>query len=229
MKRSEINAIMRRADDFIRSRGFYLPPFAYWTPDIWTSKGPQVSEIVDNKLGWDITDFGQGDFNAVGLFLFTIRNGNNQDWQSLKGKLYAEKIMIVEDDQITPMHFHWNKMEDIINRGGGDLFIQLFNATTDEQLDSKTEVSVSVDGQRREVEPGATLRLAAGESITLEPRCYHKFWGRGRVLIGEVSMVNDDQHDNRFYEPVGRFPDIEEDVPPLFLLINDYVRYYKKI
>ena len=137
--------------------------------------------------------------------------------------------MIVENSQITPMHFHWNKMEDIINRGGGDLFIQLFNATTDEQLDSKNEVSVSVDGLRRKFEPGATLRLVPGESITLEPRCYHKFWGQGRLLIGEVSMVNDDQHDNRFYEPVGRFPDIEEDVPPLFLLVNDYDRYYKKI
>ena len=226
MKRSEINAIMQKADDFIHSRAFYLPPFAYWTPEAWAKKGPEVSEIVDNKLGWDITDFGRGNFNAFGLFLFTIRNGNNQDWQALKGKLYAEKIMIVEDGQVTPMHFHWNKMEDIINRGGGDLLIQLYNATANEQLDKKKKVFVSIDGLRRTLEPGDTVRLTPGESISLEQRCYHKFWGQGRVLIGEVSMVNDDQHDNRFYELVGRFPKIDEDVPPLYLLCNDYVRYY---
>jgi D-lyxose ketol-isomerase len=228
MKRSEINAIMQKADAFIQSRGFYLPPFAYWTPDIWMEKGAEVSEIVDNKLGWDITDFGSGNFNSRGLFLFTVRNGNTQNWQALKGKLYAEKIMVVEDSQITPMHFHWNKMEDIINRGGGDLLIQLYQATTEEQLDEEKAVSVSIDGRRLTVEPGATLRLTPGESISLEPRCYHTFWGQGRVLVGEVSLVNDDQRDNRFYEPVGRFPDIEEDVPPLYLLCNDYVRYYQR-
>jgi len=228
MKRSEINAIMQKADAFIQSRGFYLPPFAYWTPDIWMEKGAEVSEIVDNKLGWDITDFGSGNFNSRGLFLFTVRNGNTQNWQALKGKLYAEKIMVVEDSQVTPMHFHWNKMEDIINRGGGELLIQLYQATTEEQLDEEKAVSVSIDGRRLTVEPGATLRLTPGESISLEPRCYHTFWGQGRVLVGEVSLVNDDQRDNRFYEPVGRFPDIEEDVPPLYLLCNDYVRYYQR-
>ncbi len=228
MKRSEINAIMQKADAFIQSRGFYLPPFAYWTPQDWTGKGAEAIEIVENKLGWDITDFGRGNFDALGLFLFTVRNGNSRDLQTLKGKLYAEKIMVVEDGQVTPMHFHWSKMEDIINRGGGDLLIQLYQATADEQLDEKNEVSVSIDGVRRRVAAGETLRLTPGESITLEPRCYHKFWGKGRVLVGEVSLVNDDEHDNRFYEPVGRFPDIEEDVPPLHLLCNDYTRYYQK-
>ena len=228
MKRSEINAIMQKADEFIRSRGFYLPPFAYWTPEAWMKKRSEVSEIVNNKLGWDITDFGSGDFNKIGLFLFTIRNGSPRNWQEMKGKLYAEKIMIVEDSQVTPMHFHWSKMEDIINRGGGDLLIQLYRATSDEQLDTQNPVSISVDGMRRMVEPGGTIRLTPGESISLEPGCYHKFWGQGRLLVGEVSMVNDDQHDNRFYEPVGRFPDIEEDAQPLYLLGNDYTRFYNQ-
>ncbi len=226
MKRSEINAIMQNADDFIRSRGFSLPPFAYWTPEAWSNKGGEVSEIVDNRLGWDITDFGRGDFRSFGLFLFTIRNGHPSNWQTKTGKLYAEKLMVVDDRQITPMHFHWIKMEDIINRSGGRLVIQLYNATPDEELDRKSEVRVSVDGMRRTVKAGELLKLETGESITLEPRCYHKFWGDGRVLVGEVSMVNDDHKDNRFLEAVGRFPDIEEDVPPLHLLCTDYHRYY---
>jgi D-lyxose ketol-isomerase len=228
MKRSEINAIMQRADGFIHSRGFYLPPFAYWTPEAWTNKGPEVSEIVDNSLGWDITDFGRGNFNSEGLFLFTIRNGNMQGWKTLKGKLYAEKIMVVEDGQVTPMHFHWNKMEDIINRGGGDLLIQLYQANDDGQLDGNNPVNVSIDGLRRTVGPGDTVRLTPGESICLEQRCYHKFWGEGRVLVGEVSLVNDDLKDNRFYKQTGRFPEIEEDAPPLYLLCTDYARYYKR-
>jgi len=32
----------------------------------------------------------------------------------------------------------------------------------------------------------------------------------------------DDNTDNRFYEPVGRFPAIEEDEAPLHLLCNEY-------
>ncbi|NLE44936.1 MAG: D-lyxose/D-mannose family sugar isomerase [Chloroflexi bacterium] len=226
MKRSEINAIMRDADQFIRSRGFILPPFAYWTAEDWRAKGEEAQEIADCGLGWDITDFGSGRYESTGLFLFTLRNGHPSNWDTLQGKLYAEKIMVVGVDQVTPMHFHWNKMEDIINRGGGDLLIQLFNATDDERL-ADSEVTVSMDGVVRSFPAGETVALTPGESISLTPRLYHKFWGcRERVLVGEVSLVNDDRRDNRFYDPVGRFPEIVEDESPLHLLVNDYRDYY---
>ncbi len=228
MKRSQINTIMRRADSFIHQQGFYLPPFAYWTPQDWTARVAEAHEIVENKLGWDITDFGLGDYDKYGLFLFTIRNGNPKNWETLQGKLYAEKIMIVELDQVTPLHFHWKKTEDIINRGGGDLLIQVYRSTPDEGLDTHNDVDISTDGVTRTVSAGGIVSLSPGESITLTPHCYHTFWAEGsRVLVGEVSMVNDDQHDNRFHERVGRFPDIEEDEPPLYLLVNDYDQYYK--
>lgn len=224
MKRSEINRIMRQADLFVRKRGFYLPPFAYWTPGEWATKGEEVAEIVEHGLGWDITDFGQGDYERCGLFLFTLRNGTPENLRRGQGKIYAEKIMIVGLDQITPMHFHWTKTEDIINRGGGDLSIRLYNASEGEGL-AGTDVTVSLDGIRHTVEAGSTLVLSPGESITVPPFLYHSFWGAGRpVLVGEVSAVNDDQADNRFYEPVGRFPAIEEDEPPLYLLVGDYAR-----
>jgi hypothetical protein len=225
MKRSEINAIMRSADEFIQARGFYLPPFAYWSPDEWATKGPEVVEIVQHRLGWDVTDFGSGDFARRGLFLFTVRNGHPSKPQS---KSYAEKIMVVDDGQVTPLHFHWKKTEDIINRGGRALAIKLYNATPDEGLDEQTEAHVSVDGVLRAVAPGGVVRLGPGESITLRPYLYHEFWGEGgRVLVGEVSSLNDDATDNRFFLPIGRFPAIEEDEPPLYLLCNDYGRYYR--
>ena len=41
-------------------------------------------------------------------------------------------------------------------------------------------------------------------------------------MIGEVSTVNDDNTDNIFREPIGRFSDIEEDEAPRHLLVSDY-------
>lgn len=222
MKRSELNRIMQEAVDFLDRMHFKLPPFAFWGPDDWRAKGREYDEIRDNILGWDITDFGSGDFLRVGLLLFTIRNGNFQLKQYIKP--YAEKLLIVQEEQITPLHFHFSKMEDIINRGGSNLMVQVYNATPEESL-ADTPVRVSMDGRNYMVDAGSVLRLTPGESITLPAGQYHKFWGEkgaGTILLGEVSKVNDDRVDNRFYENIGRFPSIEEDVKPLYLLGNEY-------
>lgn len=226
MNRSHINAVIRRGERFIKSCHFYLPPFAYWPPDEWRAKGEEVRGIVESKLGWDVTDFGRGEFERSGLLLFTLRNGNPEDLKRGRGKLYAEKIMVVEENQVTPFHFHWDKTEDIINRGGGKLVLRLYNATEDEDL-ADTDVSVCVDGIQRLVTAGGTVTLKPGESITLPSRLYHKFWAvDGPVLAGEVSLVNDDDEDNRFHESVGRFPEIVEDEPPLYLLCTEYRDYW---
>ena len=226
MKRSEINRIMRESAAFLARMNFLLPPFAYWSPETWREKGPECREIVEYQLGWDITDFGSGDFADCGLFLFTVRNGLLSD---TGGKVYAEKIMIVQEEQVTPTHFHFNKMEDIINRGGGELLIQLWNSTADDGL-AGSDVTVSMDGVRVTVLAAGTITLTPGDSVTLPQRLYHSFKGKsgcGPILVGEVSCVNDDHTDNRFYAPVGRFPEIEEDEAPLYLLYNDYARYYR--
>ena len=81
------------------------------------------------------------------------------------------------------------------------------------------------DGVMRTYAPGEKLALAPGECVTLLPGDWHAFWGDGGdVLIGEVSTVNDDETDNIFREPIGRFSEIEEDVPPTHLLVSDYHR-----
>ena len=70
---------------------------------------------------------------------------------------------------------------------------------------------------------GQKLKLAPGESVTLRPRDWHAFWCEGGdVPIGEVSTVNDEESDNIFREPIGRFAEIEEDEPPKHLLVSDY-------
>ncbi|MFA6820830.1 MAG: D-lyxose/D-mannose family sugar isomerase, partial [Sphaerochaetaceae bacterium] len=196
-----------------------LPPWAYWGPQEWAKRGDEISEIKECMLGWDITDFGSGDFAKRGLFLFTLRNGN---LEGKSDKQYAEKIMIVEEMQETPFHFHRHKMEDIINRGGGVLKIELYASTPDEGL-SDDVFEVSIDGIKRQVKGGDVVTLKTGESICLEPFVYHRFWSEeGTTLVGEVSLVNDDNTDNRFYEEVGRFPAIVEDEAPLHLLVSDY-------
>lgn len=220
MKRSEINNIMREAVKFMDEMNFKLPPFAFWSPEEWAEKGEEYNEIRDNMLGWDITDFGSGDFGKVGLFMFTLRNGNFSDKKYTKP--YAEKILIVNEGQITPYHFHWSKMEDIINRGGGDLVVEVYGSTADEQM-SKDEVDIYMDGCHFKVTAGSRVRVKPGQSISIQQGMYHKFWAEGgKALIGEVSKVNDDRVDNRFYEPTGRFPEIEEDEAPLYLLGNEY-------
>ncbi|XHR31073.1 MAG: D-lyxose/D-mannose family sugar isomerase [Chthoniobacteraceae bacterium] len=228
MKRSEINDLMYKGVSFLRERHFPLPPFAFWSPGDWHQHGPESLEVVAQQLGWDITDFGSGDFSKIGLLLFTLRNGTFDELQKPLGKIYGEKVLIVEPGQITPIHFHHQKMEDIINRGGGNLVIQLWNSTTDDQL-ADTPVTVSCDGMRRTVSAGGTLTLTPGESVCLTQRLYHTFWGdptTGTVLVGEVNRVNDDRIDNRFFEKIGRFPEIEEDEAPRHLLTQDYGTYF---
>ncbi|HQG89809.1 MAG TPA: D-lyxose/D-mannose family sugar isomerase, partial [Flexilinea sp.] len=179
-----------------------------------------LHEILTKEMGWDITDFALDDFYHRGMLLFTIRNGSTPE--TGYDKPYCEKIMILEDGQKCLLHFHWDKVEDIINRGGGTLKLQFYNATADEQLDQKNPVILYVDGIRTEIEPGGILSLVPGQSVTLPQRNYHSFWGDGKVLVGEVSKVNDDHTDNRFFDPIPRFPKVIEDEPIFRPMIGDY-------
>lgn len=222
MKRSEINSIIKDMENLINEHGFCLPPFAGWTVEDWKNKGHEYDCIRETMLGWDITDYGLGDWNKVGMALITIRNGKqNSDRYT---KQYAEKLLMVKEGQYSPMHFHWYKSEDIINRGGGTLIIKVYNRTEENGL-ADTDVSVESDGRIYYVKAGTDIYLEPGQSITLKPGMYHDFnvlKGNGDVLIGEVSMCNDDNTDNYFYKNVGRFPEIEEDEPVYRYLCNEY-------
>ncbi len=222
MKRSEINEIIQQAIALSNEKGFLLPPFAYWTPEELREKGEEYDEIFDNKLGWDITDFGSGNFYDCGLTMLTIRNGNYAD--ARYAKPYAEKILVAYEGQVTPYHYHAKKMEDIINRGGGNLIVKLYNSLSPTEF-ADTDVTVNKDGRNYKVKAGEEITVRPGESITLHTGVFHTFWaekGKGAVLLGEVSKVNDDYTDNYFYRPTGRFPKIDEDVPAKYLLICEY-------
>lgn len=226
MKRSRINEIMAQAGEMIARHGFVLPPFANWSPDEFRARKEDAANVISARCGWDITDFGRGDFDRLGLFLFTLRNGRLSDLQRGGGMCYAEKLLISRQDQVCPTHTHVIKAEDIINRGGATLVVELFGSDDVGALAEDRGGTVWCDGIRRDYGPGEKLRLAPGESVTLMPGDWHAFWGEGGdVLIGEVSTVNDDEADNLFRDPVGRFAEIDEDEPPTHLLVSDYDRW----
>lgn len=224
MKRSEINCALRDMELACARHKCYLPPFCGFTPDEWQRLGKEFDEIRDCRLGWDITDFGSGDFAHTGFSLITVRNGNRLMPEKYP-KVYAEKLLYLKAGQHALNHFHWNKTEDIINRGGGNVLIRVYNALPNEEVDRSSPVTVCCDGKCSTVPAGTQIKLTPGESIHISRYMYHDFSvepGTGDVLLGEVSQCNDDENDNRFCPPAGRFPVIEEDAPPYRLLCNEY-------
>jgi len=223
MRRSEINAILRAAEAFIHSFGHSLPPFCQLAPEALAA--PANAGIRARRLGWDVTDYGGGDFARLGLTLVTLRNGRPEDLRAGRGMLYAEKLLVCRLGQLSPMHRHDLKTEDIINRGGGTLAMELFASAPDGSRDTAAPVTVLCDGVARTLPAGGTLRLAPGESVTLMPGDWHAFRAEGAdCLIGEVSTVNDDETDNVFDPPLPRFATVEEDSAPWRLLVSDYPR-----
>lgn len=224
MKRSEINKALKEMEEACKKYNCFLPPFCDFTPEDWQNKGHEYDEIRDCMLGWDITDYGLGNFDKTGFSLITIRNGNRK-MKDKYPKVYAEKLLYLKEGQYSPNHFHWYKTEDIINRGGGNLLIKVYNSNKDESIDYDSPVAVYKDGVKTIVPAGTDVRLTPGESIYIYQGLYHDFnveKGTGPVLLGEVSQCNDDNTDNRFNPPVGRFPEIEEDEEPYRLLCNEY-------
>ncbi len=219
MKRSEINTYLAEALAAFQKAGFTLPPFGYLPYAKWSTRGHEYDEIRRCMLGWDITDFGSGDFLRIGLTLFTLRNGDPTD---PAGKTYAEKLMYVRPGQVTPMHYHTRKMEDIIVRAGANLIVELWLPDENGGL-SDRDVTVSMDGVRQTFPAGTRIAIAPGQSITMARGLYHSFFADGGpCVVGEVSMVNDDNTDNHFLEACGRFPPIEEDAEPEFCLCFAY-------
>lgn len=225
MKRSQINSAIARAKERMAKYNVSLPMFGYWTPEDWKANKGNIEKISEGMLGWDVTDFGSDDFAHTGAVLFTVRNGDKND--SSMSRPYCEKYIVLDDtdEQEIPYHYHIFKTEDIINRAGGTLVIQMYHRTNDDKLDTKTPVTVFMDGIYRTFAPGERIEVAPGNSITLEPYVFHRFVakrGDGLLIVGEVSKVNDDNNDNIFLNPSKRFSAIEEDEAPIHPLVNEY-------
>ncbi len=162
---------------------------------------------------WDVTGFGLGNFKEFGLVLVNLAELPE----------YCEKLMFAKRDQLTIMHCHKKKQEDIICRTG-TFGIRLANRTEDWKVDrSGDPVQVLINGEAQQVKSNSVVYLAAGDRITLYPGVFHEFWPvSDYAIIGEVSTANDDAGDNFFENPdVGRFEGIEEDVEQLEKLLSE--------
>jgi len=161
------------------------------------------------KPRWDVTDCGLGRFNEVGLVLVNLAEHPE----------YCEKLMYSRYKQVTPMHAHAKKKEDIICRSGR-LAIELWKGHP--KMTRRGEsFSLPRNGESVEVCSGDPIVLEPGERVTIEPGVYHAFWPESdEAVIGEVSTANDDAHDNFFVDPdIGRFPEIDEDEPVFVRLL----------
>lgn len=158
---------------------------------------------------WDVTDCGFGRFAKIGLVLINLAEQPE----------YCEKLMYARRHQVLPLHMHRRKKEDIICRAGR-LAIEIWKGHP-KRTRKGSQFSMKRNGAPVTVCSGQVLLLKAGERVTLVPGIYHAFWPESReAIIGEVSTANDDAHDNFFVDPrIGRFPEIEEDVPPFARLL----------
>ena len=153
--------------------------------------------------------------------LGTLRNGIMGDMK----RPYCEKIIAMKDGQMLPRHFHYEKTEDIINRCGGTLCVEVWNSKPESEgyaVDYESDVTVYCDGVKVTVPAGGVVKVTPGNSITLTPYIYHRFYAEGgELIVGEVSKVNDDAKDNHFSEEIHLT--IEEDEPVRHLLCGGYV------
>jgi len=226
MYRSQINHTIKDAIKFFESRNFPLPPFAYWTISDWKKEKRSCQEIFTARLGWDVTDFGSGDFEKTGRIIFTLRNGKKGS--SEYPKPYAQKLMYLKEEQKSAIHYHRIKMEDAINVGGGIIIYRFWKQDRNAHL-SGAKLTVSVDGCKVTLKAGQRLSLAPGESVCTVPGMYHQFYakkGSGPVMSMEVSGVCDDENDNFWLEKASRFPEIIEDEPRQFYLCSEYNKLF---
>ena len=163
MKRSEINNAIETAKKMMDTYNWTLPKWGYWSKEDYNNNPEMTKYLKDHQMGWDVTDFGKDNFNSQGITLFCIRNGIQSNFDD---KPYAEKLLFMQEGQEIPFHSHKIKLEDIINRGGGDLAIEFLEIDNNNKQLSK-KITVLVDGEKIELDPHEPLILKKGQSVTV--------------------------------------------------------------
>lgn len=224
MLRSFIDDVIEDALETCARHGYALPPFALWSPQEAVRHPHALEAMAAGGLGWNVVEFASGAFMRQGLVVFTSRMGPAADLPSGGGRLYAEKILVAQDGQVTPHHYHVVKTEDIVNRGGARFVVELFGVDQQGQPTGQP-LLVRKDVDLVEVPPHGRVILEPGESIVLEPFVAHAFWAEGgAVLAGEVSLVNDDASDNYFLPALPPMDAVVDDQPARFVTVGEIAK-----
>jgi D-lyxose ketol-isomerase len=224
MKRSFVDSRIAAMLAMCERHGARLPSFAHWGEHDYSADPSAARRILDGGLGWNVVEFKPGGFAQSGLSVFTLRMGDGRQLSHGRGRLYAEKVLLAEDGQRTPHHYHIVKTEDIVNRGGARFVVELFKVDR-AGTPLKERFRALKDVKILELEPGAKVVLEPGESLTLDPFVAHAFWAEGgATLAGEVSLAHDDRADNLFLPPLAASSPIEEDAPRKYMTVRDHER-----
>lgn len=200
MKASKIIAAIQETDEYLRG----------------------ICRVPSPRPDVDVTDFGLGEFDQIGLVAHVLTNCPK----------YCSKWLVLQEGQFCPNHYHPSKQEDIACEAGR-IMIRLYGVADVNQ-------PPELFADRRMVIPGVLYNntvfaggapeegteyiLEAGMRIQLPPGLWHEFWAvDGPALAVEVSTVNNDVGDNVFAdERIGRFvTEIEQDVPGKIVRLND--------
>lgn len=124
MERFTINGTLGHIHQFFSRHDVHLPPFINFPLIRWRRPNATTrSEMLDPKLGWDVTVLGGNNFTTQGSMLSTLYSGSPKG--TLCEECYIEKTIHVHGAQVTPVRFHWCRREDIINHGDGNLIVEL--------------------------------------------------------------------------------------------------------
>ena len=207
MLRSKVNSHIKLSLNYLLKKNYNLPIWASWNFSKWKRNTKLAKKISTYQLSWDITDFGSDNFDKIGLTLFTLRNGTLSEKNNIQ---YAEKLMVLKPNQAIPYHYHKRKIEDIINRYGGELELGLYHTNNDKKI-----INYEIDSKTKHIKPFKKIKISEGQSIRLFPFCCHYFKSplknKKLLIIGEVSSVNNDNNDNFFPSNAPRFNKIVED------------------
>lgn len=218
MKRSTINRDILWGINLLKENNISLPEFALWSPEEWERNKDKLSTVINVSLGWEVKDFSE----EMGATLFTIRNGKYNDLSI--GVPYCEKLIMFKDGKRLPLHYHKEKTEDVINRAAGIMQIKLYHTTASGELDLASDVDVFQDGILHTHKAGEYFYINPGSSITLTPGIAHTFGPKpgGPLIVGEVSVVNNDLTDNFRFEKVPDQYPVEEDEEIMFPICTEY-------
>ncbi|MFP4381073.1 MAG: D-lyxose/D-mannose family sugar isomerase [Candidatus Sumerlaeia bacterium] len=232
MKRSDINNEIQLALDVFEAHRFYLPKWAAWSPENWEHCGPEVAQIKACMLGWSVTDFDRDNFREQGFVTFIERNGIVDEMRefaqrhSVQDKAYGERLGFIQKRQATAMLKHNISTKDIVNRGGGDLVVQIFLSTPDDELDEHNRIPTCINGIAYNIKAGGISRLAPGDGITIHAGVFHKFWAeKAGCIVGEIYTSSPKKNEIFLLEPGEWYNRIEEDEDPLFLLNHEYPEF----
>ena len=165
MKRSEINRLIEDALKFFQEMHFKLPPLGYLDTGAMEQAGGIVRGSGNESVGMGPHGFWYREFQCgrVAAFHPSKRESATRP-EALCGKNHDRPGGTGD-----PHAFSTGpKMEDIINRGGGNLMIQLYPSDREGGF-AKKSFQVSLDGLKRELKPRRLGQVAAGREHHADP------------------------------------------------------------